>query len=118
MTVRDKKHPITKGLPDSWTHAKDELYDRMRGPALNMTILATAFSDKQTGGSGRDEPALMAIRWGKGRIFHTILGHVWDGDSVYPALECVDFKVTFLRGTEWTATGKVTQKIPANFPKK
>jgi len=118
VTVRDKKHPITKGLPYSWTHAKDELYDSMRGPALNMTILATAFSDKSTGGSGRDEPVLMAIRWGKGRIFHTVLGHVWDGDTEYPALECVGFIVTFLRGTEWTATGKVTQKIPANFPKK
>jgi hypothetical protein len=24
--------------------------------------------------------------------------------------------VTFQRGTEWAATGKVTQKVPANFP--
>jgi hypothetical protein len=23
---------------------------------------------------------------------------------------------TFLRGTEWAATGKITQKIPADFP--
>jgi len=97
-------------------HAKDELYDRMRGPAMNMTVLATAFSDKSTGGSGRHEPVLMALYWGKGRIFHTTLGHVWPGDTEYPALECIGFKVTFLRGTEWTATGKVTQKIPENFP--
>lgn len=26
------------------------------------------------------------------------------------------FITTFLRGTEWAATGKVTQKIPADFP--
>ena len=117
--VRDKKHPITRGLPVSWTHAKDELYDdRMRGSAMNMTVLATAFSDKSTGGSDRHEPVLMAIRWGKGRIFHTTLGHVWNDQTEYPALECVGFKATFQRGTEWTATGKVTQKIPANFPKK
>ena len=75
IKLRNKKHPITKGLPDSWTHAKDELYDRMRGPAQNMTILATAYSDKSTGGTDRDEPALMVLKWGKGRIFHTILGH-------------------------------------------
>ena len=117
VTVRDKKHPITKGLPASWTHAKDELYDSMRGPALNMTVLATAFSDKSTGGSDRHEPVMMVIRWGKGRIFHTVLGHVWDDQTEYPALACVDFIATFLRGTEWTATGKVTQKIPADFPK-
>jgi hypothetical protein len=28
----------------------------------------------------------------------------------------VGFITTFLRGTEWAATGKVTQKIPADFP--
>ncbi len=117
VKVRNKKHPIMKGLPETWTHAKDELYDKMRGPAQNMTILATAFSDKSTGGTGRDEPALMVISWGKGRIFHTILGHV-GGEPTHPAVDCVDFKVTFLRGTEWAATGKVTQKVPADFPKK
>jgi len=28
----------------------------------------------------------------------------------------VDFVVTLQRGTEWAATGQVTQKVPANFP--
>jgi hypothetical protein len=28
----------------------------------------------------------------------------------------VDFVVTFQRGTEWAATGAVTQKVPASFP--
>jgi hypothetical protein len=28
----------------------------------------------------------------------------------------VDFVVTFQRGTEWSATGAVTQKVPASFP--
>ena len=117
ITLRDKKHPITKGLPALWTHAKDELYDRLRGPALNMTILATAYSDPSTGGSDRDEPVLMTITWGKGRIFHTVLGHVGKDDQTHPSVESQSFIVTFLRGTEWAATGKVTQKIPADFPK-
>ena len=34
-----------KGLPEEWMHARDELYDRMRGPAENLTVLATAYSD-------------------------------------------------------------------------
>jgi TolB protein len=32
------------------------------------------------------------------------------------ALSCVGFVTTFQRGTEWAATGKVTQKVPAGFP--
>jgi hypothetical protein len=31
ITVRDSKHPITKGMPLNWLHSKDEMYDRLRG---------------------------------------------------------------------------------------
>ncbi|MDR0560565.1 MAG: ThuA domain-containing protein [Prevotellaceae bacterium] len=116
VVTREKEHPVMKGLPEEWIHAQDELYDRLRGPALNMTILATAFSDKSTGGTGRDEPVLMTVNWGKGRIFHTVLGHVGN-EAKHIATDCPGFIATFLRGTEWAATGKVTQKVPANFPK-
>src|SRR5690349_8339796 len=110
VTVRDPNHPITKGLPRLWMHQGDELYARLRGPGKNMTVLATAFSDPANAGSGRDEPQLMVLRFGSGRIFHTTLGHD------VAAMSSVDFVVTFQRGTEWAATGKVTQKVPRNFP--
>jgi hypothetical protein len=32
------------------------------------------------------------------------------------AMQCTGFQVLLLRGAEWAATGKVTQKIPADFP--
>ena len=115
IDLLNREHPITKGLPASWSHALDELYDRLRGPAQNMTVLATAFSDSQTGGTDRHEPVLMTIEWGKGRIFHTVLGHVGRGTE-HPAVECESFIVTLLRGTEWAATGKVKQKVPQGFP--
>ena len=52
----------------------------------------------------------MAITFGKGRIFHSTMGHGLD------QMKCVGFIVTLQRGAEWAATGKVTQKVPADFP--
>ncbi|WP_111307177.1 ThuA domain-containing protein [Confluentibacter sediminis] len=112
IETRAPEHPIMKGLPKVWLHNKDELYERLRGTAEDMTVLATAYSDNSIDKrrTGRHEPALMVIDYGKGRIFHTILGHM---DY---SMECVGFITTLQRGSEWAATGKVTQKIPEDFP--
>ena len=104
-------HPIINGLPQKWMHAKDELYANMRGPAKNMEILAFAHSLK----TGKNEPMLMTITYGEGRIFHTMLGHA-GGGNFFPGMECTGFVTTTQRGAEWAATGKVTQEIPENFP--
>jgi uncharacterized protein len=109
VTTREPEHPILKGLPPVWMHAGDELYATLRGPG-NMKVLATAHSEVSNSGTGRDEPILMVLSYGKGRIFHTTMGHD------IPALNCVGFITTFQRGTEWAATGQVTQKVPTNFP--
>ena len=99
-----------KNLPQLWMHGKDECYSTLRGPAENLTILATAADTENLKNAGRNEPMLMTINYEKGRVFHTTLGH----DT--PALECVGFIITFQRGAEWAATGKVTQPIPEDFP--
>ena len=114
MDTRAPEHPIMADLPAHWMHAKDELYDRLRGPAEHVTVLATALSTKESNGSGEQEPLLMVIDYGKGRVFHTALGHNNGPDLA--AQKCVGFITTFQRGTEWAATGKVTQKVPADFP--
>ena len=110
ITVREPNHPITKGLPPVFMHNADELYSWLRGPAKNVTVLATAFSATEKNGSGEHEPMLMTIDYGKGRVFHTAIGHA--------AIQCasVAFITTFQRGTEWAATGKVTIPVPDDFP--
>lgn len=108
VVVRNTEHPITRGLPKTWMQAEDELYGQLRGPAENLHVLATAYSDPSTGGSGEHEPILMTVHYGNGRVFHTTLGH----DTT--AMQGVAFQVTLQRGTEWAATGEVT--LPAVDP--
>jgi type 1 glutamine amidotransferase len=102
-------------LPAAWINdVDDELYDQMRGPAEDVTVLAAAYSDPSTYSDpsrspNTHEPILMAISYGQGRVFHTTLGH-------NVAAMGAGFKGTFQRGVEWAATGKVTQPVPADFP--
>jgi type 1 glutamine amidotransferase len=110
VETRAPEHPIMKGLPHVWMHGADELYATLRGPGENMTVLATAHSDPANHGTGHDEPMLMVLSYGKGRIFHTTMGHD------VAALSCAGFITTYQRGAEWVATGRVTQKVPADFP--
>jgi len=108
VEIQNTEHPITRGLPKRWLHAQDELYSRLRGPAENIEILASAKSDL----TAVQEPNLMVLSYGKGRVFHTTLGH-----ADYSML-CRGFYETLQRGTEWAATGdvKLTADVPGDFP--
>jgi type 1 glutamine amidotransferase len=114
VNARMPEHPIIKGMPVKWKHAQDELYNSLRGPAENIEILATALSDKKTKGSGKEEPVLFTIKYGEGRIFHTVFGHVSKDQCI--AVQGSGFVYTLQRGTEWAASGEVTQELPAELP--
>jgi type 1 glutamine amidotransferase len=104
----DAEHPITKGLPEKWLHQKDELYCRLCGPAENMEVQGYAHSPM----TKRNEPMLMTIAYGDGRVFHTPMGHDVE------AMRCRGFFTIIQRGAEWAATGKVerTAEVPGDFP--
>jgi len=110
VVVRDRRHPVMAGIPAEWMHFRDELYHGQRGPALNMNILATAFSAKAKRGTGAHEPMVWWIPYGKGKVFTTVMGH-----ADY-SMKCVGFQTVVARGSEWAATGKVTLAVPKTFP--
>ncbi len=108
-----KDHPIVQGMGDTFV-ATDELYHQMTW-LPEAHVIATAFDDTRFGGTGRDEPLLSVVQYGKGRVFYIALGHE------IPAMSETGFITTFVRGTEWVASGKVTlppdigeRKSPSN----
>lgn len=117
-TTRNFNHPITKGMPENWIVSSDEIYSGLRGPAKNIEVLVTGFANPNKGRpSPHHEPILFTVEYGKGRVFHCTLGHAGKNDTVNaPSLRSVAFITSLLRGTEWAASGKVTQDIPSDFP--
>jgi type 1 glutamine amidotransferase len=96
----DRDHPVTRGLPDSFV-TTDELYHRMTlTPSAH--VLASAWSDPKTGGTGRDEPILWVNEFGKGRVYFTALGHE------LAAMQNAFFGAALLHAAEWAASGAVT----------
>lgn len=101
IDLRSTQHAIVAGFPERWTHAPDELYHTLRGPARDLEILASAPSPV----TKLHEPVLWTVSYGKGRVFCTSLGH--DVRS----MQGNGFQSSLTRGTEWAATGSVT--LPA-----
>ena len=116
VTVRQSDHPIMQGIPAQWMHGKDELYHNMRGPAKNLTILSSAYSDPKQRGTGEHEPITYEVKYGKGRVIITTMGHFWNGQTDWDGLHCVGFQTIFARSVEYAAIGKVSLPIPKEFP--
>jgi type 1 glutamine amidotransferase len=93
--IVDKEHPITKGLTDFTTD--DELYAKLQGNE-DIHVLISANSDW----SKKTEPLVFVKPYGQGRVVHNAYGH--DGK----ALKTPTVQKIIIRGTEWAATGKVT----------
>lgn len=112
VTIRKEDHPITKGMPEEFAHANDELYaNSVMFPG--SVVLATAFSDKKIDPKNTDkhEPVVWVASYGKGRVCENVLGHD------VAAMKSPGFQALLIRGVEWAATGEVRSKVPADLKK-
>ncbi len=100
VTWRDPAHPIGAGLPATFL-ISDELYHNFRIES-DIHVLASAIDSTANGGNGKDEPLLWTNSYGRGRVFHTALGHDLD------AMQSPGFTVSYARGVEWAARNAVT----------
>jgi hypothetical protein len=126
VKARRPAHPIMAGVPMEWLHGKDELYHAMRGPAQNIEVLASAFSNLATGGTGVHEPMVWTVTHGAGRVVTTAMGHRWFGEGYGApgtpaengpdALNCVGFQTILARSAEWAGAGNVTIAVPPAMP--
>ena len=106
VEISNSNHPITKGLQgfqifdELWNNAEKNESFKVLGTATNIE-LPEAEQQKQG--------AIFVKEYGKGRIFHTMLGHK------ARTLRNIGFQTLLLRGTEWAAKGKVKQEIPQDL---
>lgn len=108
LTILDDSHPITRGLPRTVPLQSEQLTYGQHGPAEVIQSGALHFlTDAWCQAVQQWEPMDWVRRWGKGRVYVTMLGHSWH-DEPSPDLDNPAFRTLFLRGTEWAATGKVT----------
>jgi type 1 glutamine amidotransferase len=114
FTVRIRKddHPITKGMPASFLHSNDELYQNSVMPR-GSTVLAMAFSDNKLDpkNSGKDEPIVWVAQYGKGRVCENVLGHDVE------AMKSRGFQTLMIRAVQWAATGDASYPVPAELKK-
>jgi type 1 glutamine amidotransferase len=121
VDIRDTDHPITRGMT-SFMARTDELYAGLKcRPAADYHVLATGWDDHSLYvakprdpmpiGPSRDEPLIWTVPYGAGRVFATMLG------NDMRATGTSGFIATFVRGTEWAATGAVTIPLPAELTK-
>jgi len=94
VRVAKKDHPITRGLDDF--NISDELYFCLMGkPEIEVLLTARSKITKQ------DEPMGFVLRYGKGRVFHTPLGHDVKSFSTPGIIRLIQ------NACEWVATGTV-----------
>jgi type 1 glutamine amidotransferase len=96
VTITDKKHPLTKGIPATF-HLDDELYYFKTGPAATpIEVLATG----KAANSENTYPSLFIVKYPKARIVGIALGHDAASHTIEP------YKTMIRNAVQWAASGK------------
>lgn len=103
VTVRDKAHPATQGMPDAFEKT-DEFYDFKNfntDVKVLMTIDEASYGDSKMG-AGSNHPMVWYHEYDGGRVFYTAFGHT-DETFMEPL-----FLQHFWGGLRWVASGAPT----------
>jgi hypothetical protein len=112
LVQRRGEHPIHAGLPRAWRAANIEVYYHVRGPAKNIDVLSYAREPH----TGLNWPIEWTVRYGRGRVYTSTLGHVWRGDVQPVTVRDVGVQTLLIRGLQWLAHRPVTWPVPPDFP--
>ena len=112
LVQRLGEHPIHRGLPRAWLAADIEVYYYVRGPAKNVDVLSYA-NEPHT---GLNWPIEWTVRYGRGRVYTSTLGHVWRGDVQPVTVRDAGVQTLLVRALQWLAKRPVTWPVPADFP--
>jgi hypothetical protein len=105
-------HPIHRGLPGAWLAADIEVYYHVRGPAKNVDVISYAREPH----TGLQWPIEWTVRYGRGRVYTSTLGHVWQGDVQPVTVRDAGVQTLLVRAVQWLARRPVTWPVPADFP--
>jgi hypothetical protein len=112
LVQRRGEHPVHRGLPRAWRAADIEVYYHVRGPAKNVEVLSYAREPH----TGRNWPIEWTVRYGRGRVYTSTLGHVWKGDVNPVTVRDAGVQTILVRALQWLARREVSYPVPADFP--
>lgn len=104
VKIVDTNSPITRGLKDF--PLKDELYYHIQ---MQPDVQALATVEYQ----GVDWPVAWTRTYGKGRVFHTPLGHRDFGPDKDDPLRNPNLGKLIIQGVEWVAPGRPSAETAA-----
>ncbi len=79
VTVRDRMHPVTRDLPESFEYVSEQYY-MLIDPAIKVLADTVYHHD----GGAVSMPVIWTKKWGAGRIFYSALGHDPKEFETYP----------------------------------
>lgn len=109
---RISDHPIHDGFPQAWKTPDIEVYYYARGPAKRLRVLSYGYDPV----TKMNWPLEWTVDYGKGRIYTSTFGHVWQGDSQPERMRCAGLQTVVVRALQWLAGRVVTFPVPADFP--